>query len=85
MSSPNTPQEEPFNESQPENDVNIVNIHASILREREEPRDGYEPIPLWLITVFFAVIFWAGIYLAYNSGGFSNEVFNPELVSWQGG
>ena len=85
MSSPNTPQEEPFNESQPENDVNIVNIHASILREREEPRDGYEPIPLWLITVFFAVIFWAGIYLAYNSGGFSNNVFNPELVSWQGG
>jgi mono/diheme cytochrome c family protein len=85
VSSPNTPQEEPFNESQPENEVNIVNIHASILREREEPRDGYEPIPLWLITVFFAVIFWAGIYLAYYSGGFSKDVYNPDLVSWQGG
>lgn len=85
MSSPNTPQEEPFNESQPENDVNVVNIHESILRERKEPRDGFEPIPLWLIAVFFALIFWAGIYLAYNSGGFSKEVYNPELVSWQGG
>ncbi len=85
MSSPNTPQEEPFNESQPENDENIVKVHASIIREREEPRAGYEPIPLWLITVFFAIIFWAGIYLAYNSGGFSKEVYNPELVSWQGG
>jgi mono/diheme cytochrome c family protein len=85
VSSPNTPQEEPFNESQSENEVNIANIHASILREREEPRDGYEPIPLWLITVFFAVIFWAGIYLAFYSGGFSKDVYNPDLVSWQGG
>jgi mono/diheme cytochrome c family protein len=82
---PNTPPEEPFNESETENEINVAGIHGSILREREEPRDGYEPIPLWLISVFFAVIFWAGIYLAYNSGGFQDSVFNPQLVAWQGG
>lgn len=85
MSASNIPPQEPFNESDQENEVNVVGIHESILREREEPKDGYEPIPLWLIAVFFALIFWAGIYLAMNSGGFQKDVFNPEMVSWSGG
>lgn len=65
--------------------MNIAKVHGSILREQAEPRDGYEPVPLWLITLFFGIIFWAGIYLASNSGGFRADVFDPDTVNWAGG
>jgi len=65
--------------------MNVANVHGSILREQQDPEDGYEPIPFWLITLFFAIIFWAGMYLAYNSGGFRSDVFNATQVSWVGG
>jgi mono/diheme cytochrome c family protein len=30
-------------------------------------------------------VFWAGAYLAFNSGGFQSDVYNPTQVSWTGG
>lgn len=66
-------------------DMNVAAVHDSILREQADPEDGYEPIPLWLVTVIMVVVFWAGLYLAYNSGGFQSNVFDPTLVSWSGG
>lgn len=65
--------------------MNVAMVHDSILREQADPRDGYEPIPLWLVTVIMAIVFWAGLYLAYNSGGFQSDVYDPTLVSWTGG
>jgi len=65
--------------------MRVSEVHGSILRERAEPCDGYEPIPLWLITLFFGIVFWAGLYLAYFSGGFRPDVFNPAQVAWAGG
>ncbi len=65
--------------------MNVAKVHGSIMREQAEPRDGYEPVPLWLIAIFFGIIFWSGLYLAINSGGFRADVFNPTLVSWSGG
>lgn len=85
MSQENLPPEEDFKESELASDMNVAKVHGSILRERAEPRDGYEPVPLWLITVFFTIIFWGGLYLALNSGGFRADVFDPTLVSWSGG
>jgi mono/diheme cytochrome c family protein len=32
-----------------------------------------------------ALVFWAGAYLAFNSGGFQSDVYNPTQVSWTGG
>lgn len=55
------------------------------MRERSDPADGYEPIPLWLVTFIMIVVFWSGLYLAYNSGGFESDIFDPSLVSWRGG
>lgn len=80
---PDIPEEK--KETELSSGVDVAQIHGSILRENAEPRDGYEPVPLWLVSVFFAIIFWAGLYLAYNSGGFDAKVFNPQLVSWTGG
>ncbi len=57
--------------------MNVARVHGSILREQKEPKDGYEPVPLWLLTLFFAIVFWAGLYLAYYSGDFRADVFNP--------
>ena len=59
-------------------------IPAPVLRENPEPTSANEPIPLALTSLFFAIIFIAGIYLAINSGGFRSDVFSPKLVSWSG-
>lgn len=64
--------------------MNIAKMHGSILREKDEPRDGYEPISLWLIALAFGLIFWAGMYLSMHSGGFRADVFNSNLVAWDG-
>jgi len=79
-----TPPEE-FRESELSSEMNVAQVHGSIMREREDPRDGYEPVPLWLVTLAMVLVFWSGLYLAYNSGGFREDVFNPALVSWTGG
>lgn len=65
--------------------MNVVQTHASILREREDPMDGYEPIPLWMVTLFMLIVFWAGMYLSFYSGGFQPDVYNATQVSWVGG
>ncbi len=31
----------------------------------------------WLVGIFMALVFWGGLYLAYYSGGFHAESFNP--------
>ena len=85
MSNSTQPPDEGFAESERASEMNVAKVHGSILREQAEPRDGYEPVPLWLITVFFCIMFWAGLYLALMSGGFRSDVYNPNLVAWQGG
>lgn len=65
--------------------LNVRDVHGAILREKDDPRDGYEPIPLWLVSVFMALVFWAGAYLSFYSGGFQSNVFDPVQVSWAGG
>jgi len=65
--------------------LNVRDVHGAILREKDDPRDGYEPIPLWLVSVFMALVFWAGAYLSFYSGGFQSDVFDPVQVSWAGG
>jgi mono/diheme cytochrome c family protein len=77
VTAPTQPPDEGFNEKDQRNEMDVAEVHGSILREQSEPRNGAEPVPLWLLTVFFSIIFWAGLYLAYNSGGFRADVFDP--------
>jgi mono/diheme cytochrome c family protein len=65
-------------------DMDVGKVHGAILREKEDPSDGYEPVSLWLITFSFALIFWGGMYLVIHSGGFRADVFNSNLVTWDG-
>lgn len=75
---------EEFREAELSSEMNVAKVHGSILRERAEPRDGYEPISLWLITLAFGLLFWGGMYLVSHSGGFQANVFNSNLVAWDG-
>ena len=78
------PMPDSFEANRERDDLNVRDVHGAILREKDDPRDGYEPIPLWLVSFFMALVFWAGAYLAFNSGGFEASVFNPSQVSWSG-
>jgi mono/diheme cytochrome c family protein len=56
--------------------VDIQQLHAPILREKDEPREGFEPIhPAWTIA-FGLIVFVGGYYLAAYSGDFRGDVFN---------
>jgi mono/diheme cytochrome c family protein len=79
------PRPDTFEANRESDELNVRDVHGAILREKDDPRDGYEPIPLWLVSFFMALVFWAGAYLAFNSGGFESTVFNPSQVSWSGG
>jgi len=57
-------------------EIDIQRMHAPILREQDEPREGFEPInPAWTIA-FGLIIFASGYYLAAYSGDFRGDVFN---------
>lgn len=83
----NKPPEQPdtFQTGLERDDLDVRDVHGAILREKDDPRDGYEPIPLWMVSVFMALVFWAGAYLAFYSGGFQSNVFDPSQVAWAGG
>jgi mono/diheme cytochrome c family protein len=56
--------------------TDIHRLHAPIIRERREPRDGYEPVPLWFVAFFGALLFWGGWYLSEYSGGWKADIFD---------
>ena len=55
-------------------------LHAPIMREQAEPRDGFEPIPMWLTVFYGLIVFWGGYYLASYSGGFQPDVYNERRL-----
>lgn len=61
---------------------NVMELHAPILREKAEPRDGFEPIPPWTAIFFGALLFWGGYYLASYNGDFRADVYDE---NWRGG
>lgn len=71
-------------ELHPERDLLEIN-HAPAPIDRNNTEGFFGPIPLWLITLSMVLFFWAGLYLAYYSGGFKSTVFNASVVSWSGG
>lgn len=55
---------------------NVAAMHAPIIREKQEPRDGFEPIPPWIAIFYGALIFWGGYYLARYSGDFRADIYD---------
>ncbi len=55
----------------------VADMHEPIYRERQEPRDGFEPTPMWLVFFCLVVVGFAGWYLGMYSGGFSPSAYAP--------
>lgn len=58
----------------------VVPMHHPIMRELDEPSDGFEPTPVWLMLLYFALIGWGGWYLAMNSGDFLPGVLTDGMM-----
>jgi mono/diheme cytochrome c family protein len=60
-------------------DEAMKKLHAQLMREKEEPTEGFSPVPIFLLFLFGALMFWGGIYLSNYSGGFQADAFNPNV------
>jgi len=54
----------------------IDRIHSSVTREKGEPRDGLEPISIWVVSLCGLALFVGGAYLTQFSGGFQWDVYS---------
>lgn len=73
-----TKQDEALRHADEGEGADLTTMHAPIMREQHDPRDGYEPIPLWLATLFGVLLFWGGYYLATYNGGFDANVLDEQ-------
>jgi mono/diheme cytochrome c family protein len=60
-------------------DKQMQDVHAQLMREKEEPHEGFSPVPIFLMFVFAALCFWAGVYLMKYSGNFQADAFSPDF------
>ncbi len=57
-------------------DENIQDVHAILMREKEEPAEGYTPMPLFLLGFVSAVIFIVSIYFVHNRASFDSLAYD---------
>jgi mono/diheme cytochrome c family protein len=53
-------------------------LHDPLMREKDEPKQGRSPIPIFILFLFAALCFWGGVYLIQYSGGFSRNAYSPD-------
>lgn len=58
-------------------DEEVQEVHAQLMREKDEPSEGFSPVPIFLIFVFAALCFWGGVYTVQYSGDFRWDVYSP--------
>ncbi len=63
----------------------VVDLHEPIYREMAEPRDGYEPVPLWLMFLCLALIGFGGWYLGTYSSNFDPTAYDERAGGAGGG
>jgi len=57
-------------------DESIQRVHAILLREKSEPREGRTPVPLFLFGFITFMIFVCVLYIIHYRGGFSPMVYD---------
>lgn len=60
-------------------DENIQDVHAILLREKQEPEEGYSPMPLFLLGFVSAVIFIVAIYFVHNRAEFDPLAYDERF------
>lgn len=69
---PNNPQAEQAAAS----DESIQKVHAILLREKPEPKEGATPMPLFVLGFVTVMIFVSTVYFIHYRGGFSPMVYD---------
>lgn len=54
----------------------VQDIHAQVLREKAEPRDGHEAIPVALFIAILALCMWGGWYLSEHDADYDPRVLD---------
>lgn len=89
MSDPTPPADEPktemtdFDAKGDDAQMDVPQIMRPLYREHDEPRDGFEPIPVWMAAVFAVLVFWSGWYFATYSGDYRRDAYdslNPQVA-----
>lgn len=55
------------------------------LQQEQGSEDTNRPLSPWLVGTFMLALCWGAFYLAFNSGGFSQDVYESNAVNWAGG
>ena len=78
--SPYSPLDKKKPQTPPENtwpDDTLQAAHEKALKEKPMPKEGFSPLPIILIFLTAGLLFWAGVYIAHNSGHFDPLVYDP--------
>jgi mono/diheme cytochrome c family protein len=88
MAAEEQPEEKDLEVEHPESDTgggeSVLAIHEPIAREKAEPRDGYEPLPTWLVFIFFGIMGWGGWYIGRYTADFRADVFRIQDTAFGG-
>ena len=57
-------------------DDSIQEVHSILLREKEEPSEGFTPLPLLVLGLVSAVIFICAVYVVHYRGNFDPLVYD---------
>lgn len=60
-------------------DHSLHDVHAQLMREKEEPSEGFSPMPIFLIFLCGALVFFCGIYIAHYSAGFDPLAYDETV------
>ncbi len=60
-------------------------MHDRLMREKEEPTEGFSLIPIFLIFLGCILVYVNGIYIATHSGAFHSDVYNENWTPDVGG
>lgn len=74
---PNDKRSDPKHEQAAVTDSDVQRVHAQLMREKEEPREGFPPMPIFLLFLFAGIVFICGIYMGKKSAGFRWDVYDP--------
>ena len=62
---------------QPWTDDALQKAHERALKEKPALREGFPLVPIFLIFIAAGLLFWAGIYIAHNTGRFDPLAYDP--------
>jgi len=66
-------------------DESLQSIHADLLKNKPEPKDGYSVLPLFLLGLLSSLVFVGSIYFVHYRGGIDpmvyDERFDPKTAA----